>query len=187
METRFFRQEDKNTCGIAVLRTILLDVFKIKESEESLVSLAEKLYRKEYREKYGCAPRNDRYKIYSYGTARISHFVNIGRYFELEAFLTSQGDVDDLKKVIDIGLWPIIHRPFEEDGEGHYILAYHYNHSMYVFNPANGREYGRKRESYPLFDRKWRFPKINEKWFLFLFPKDAEIPFKDKGRVYKLK
>lgn len=187
METRFFRQENKNTCGIAVLRTDLWDNFKIKESEKSLVNLAEDLYKRMYKEKYGCAPTNDEYKIYSHGTARISHFINIGRYFELNTFLTSRGNLDDLKKVMDMGFWPIIHRPFEEDGDGHYILTYHYNHSMYIFNPANGREYGRKRESYSLFDRKWRFPRINEKWFLCLFPKDVEIPIKDKGRIYKLK
>ncbi len=187
METKFFRQEHKNTCGMAILRTILRDNFKIKEKEKSLVTLAEELYKRRYKQIYGCDPTNEYHRIYHYGTARVSHFINIGHYFELNAFSARDGKVDDLKKVIDMGYWPILHRPFEEDGDGHYILSYNYNHSMYIFNPANGRAYGRKKESYPLFDRKWKFPNISEKWFLFLFPKDVEIPFKDKGRVFKLK
>lgn len=189
MGTRFFRQEHENTCGIAVLRTILWDIFKIKETEKSLIKLAEREYIKKFKEQYGCEPTNEQYKIYSHGTTRISHFVNIGRSFDLETFLTSQGKVEDLKKVIDMGYWPILHRPFEEDKEGHYILSYSYNHSMYIFNPANGREYGRKKESYPLFNKKWVYPTSEggEKWFLLLHPKDVEIPIKDKGRIYKLK
>ena len=85
MTTKFFRQEDGNTCGMAVLRTILFDNFKIKESEESLVAIAEKEYKRQYAKKHGCNPPNDYYKIYSHGTARISHFVNIGRSFELNS------------------------------------------------------------------------------------------------------
>lgn len=174
---KFHRQLDKNACGIASIRAVLENGFRIVKTEKNLINLAEMIYEFLH---YGNPPNNDYIiadRIEQKGNgARVYHLANIGKAFGLRAFSSSRGKVSDLIWLLDNGIPPIIHRPFEEDGKGHYVVPYAYNHSMYVFNPAKG--YGCIKEPYPLFDRKWSFG--GERWFFILYKPGFKVPFKGR-------
>lgn len=163
-----FLQEHSCSCGIASLRTVFYNLFGIEKDEESLINLAEDIYKY----KSNGNPILDEYKIKEYGTD-VYHFLNLAEHFGLKTFSDSKGNVDLLKSLIDSGAWPIIHRRSdEEDNEGHYVLIYGYdNGSIYVFDPA-GPDHGLMEEPYELFYNKWEFSdefNDKERWFIFFY------------------
>jgi len=184
MRRRFFSQEHPSTCGIAVIRTVLCNNFGIKTKEDHLISLAEESRDERFYED-GLNKKEtnllNNYKIKEKGTD-ILDILSIAENYGLKAFSKSYGSIDNLKYLMDNGIWPIIHRPWGEEKDGHYVLPYFYNHSMYLFDPYPSQwEGGRKKENYNLFDEKW-VDKKGFKWFIFLYKdnKDFKIPFKGK-------
>ncbi len=173
MAPKSYKQKHSSTCGIAVIRNILKNKFNINRTQDYLVKLAERLYKQKHDNK----PINTRYKIKENGTD-VYHFINLAKYFKLKVFSKSFGNIRHLKFLINQGIWPILHRPSELDGDGHYIIVLGYSGSyIYLFDPSklNG---GLKKESYKTFINKWTF--LNERWFIFYYKDKLNLPFKGK-------
>ena len=167
----FYDQEHPTTCGIALIRTVLENNFNIKRTENYLIELAEKLYLAKSKR----IPQKE-YKIKVYGTD-VYHFKNLAECYGLKTFTKKNGEIKDLEHLIDNSVWPIIHRKFEEDHDGHYLLVYNYDNQVYLFDPILKGIF--KQESYEEFDEKWLFK--DEKWFIFLYKGGSiQIPFRGK-------
>jgi hypothetical protein len=150
----------------------LKNKFEIIKDETSLIRLAERLYEQKHRNL-----KHNKYKIKENGTD-VYHLVNLAKYFRLSAFSKSQGSLRNIKFLIDQGIWPIIHRPFERDGDGHYLLVIDYNkHYFILFDPAKKHRY-LALETSKGFYKKWKYK--NERWFIFFYKNKFMIPFKGK-------
>jgi hypothetical protein len=168
----FYDQGHPHACGIALIRTVLENKFGIKRTEDSLIKRAQNLYK----EKCNGIPNQKEYQIKKYGTD-VYHFKNLAEYYGLKAFSKGNGEIDNLKYLIDNGIWPIVHREFEEDHDGHYVLVYNYNSLICLFDPILDGVF--KDETYHEFDDKWLFK--NQKWLIFFYEQGKiKIPFKGK-------
>lgn len=170
---RLYKQQHPNTCGISVAKNILKNKFKIHIAEHSLTKLAEYLYKRKNK------PRlSQYYKIRDYGTD-VYHFRNLANYFKLKAFSKSNGAISNIKYLIDKGIWPIIHRAYERDGEGHYLIVIDYDrNSILLFDPSREND-GLRIESHREFYRKWLFNR--ERWLIFFYKKgQVKMPFAGK-------
>ena len=165
----FFEQETLETCGASIARNILYNIYNIKEGEKNLVDII----------KYYNPSRDIKRKGIG-----VNDIANLGRLFGLKTFSRKHGNINEIKTLIDDDMWPIIHRPlgFNEDYDGHYVLSYFYNHSIYVFDPYSEGG-GIKTETYEEFNNKWNYPKDSknpETWFMFFYKNNIKIPFKGK-------
>ena len=176
MALKFYKQQHPSTCGIAVFRTMLGNKFNLHKTELSLIRLAETLYKKKYHPK----AKNEDYKIKKEGTS-VTHFASIAKYFGFRAFSKSWGTIRELKYLLYRGVFPIIHRPFVLDNDGHYLMVTGYTKThIILFDPARGTP-NLKEETYKEFYKKWYFPQMDERWFIFFYYEgDLKISFRGK-------
>ena len=168
----FYSQKYRSSCGIALIRAVFENKFNVKREEDTLIKRAQKLYE----DKCNGNPHQETYTIRGHGTD-VYHFKNLAEYYGLKAFSKKNGKIEDLEFLIDNSVWPIIHRKFEEDHDGHYLLVYNYDNQVYLFDPILKGIF--KQESYEEFDEKWLFK--DEKWFIFLYKENSiKIPFRGK-------
>mgnify|MGYP001616560272 FL=1 len=102
----------------------------------------------------------------------------IASYHNLSIYKDPNGTINKIMKLIDIGLWPIVHRPFELDGDGHYIIVYNINGKVQFFDPSR-EDGGFKEEDYDEFYNKWYLD--GERWFMIMYDKvkhQDKIPVK---------
>jgi hypothetical protein len=160
-----FPLEVPNTCGIAVSRTILYNNHDITTLEETLIEIAGG---PKIKTKHSYKPK---YDILGDGTD-LPSLELIAKEHDLEVFSESNGKLEHLKSFLDMNLWPIIHRPFELDGDGHYVLVYGFNGRIQIFDPSPVKTGQVKEESYDHFYDKWYYKDTDERWFgVFYDPK----------------
>jgi len=167
---KLHKQQHPNTCGISVAQNILKNKFRIHVAEHSLIRLAEYLYKRKNKSRI-----SQYYRIKDYGTD-VYHFKNLAKYFKLKTFSKSNGTIRNIKYLIDNGIWPIIHRSYETDGEGHYLIVIDYDkNSILLFDPSREND-GLRIESHKEFYKKWLFNK--ERWLIFFYRNgEIKIPF----------
>ncbi len=162
----FRLQEDESTCGIALIRNILEHKFGIIKTEKELIELAEKIYEEKNKENIDLS-----YKILDNGTDDY-HFFNIAEYYNLNTINSYNGDIEEIKDLLGKGLWLIVHRPFELDHDGHYVLVYGFGDNyLHLFDPAREAT-SIKSESCKDFYDKWAYPKNSndpERWFIAFY------------------
>ena len=173
----FYRSKKKDLCGTLAQKVILFNNFSINISENELI---------EIQQSFNGKPKPPEWEILVNGT-HVYHIENVSKHFKLRIFTTPRGESSHLEYLLDNGIWPIIHRPFEEDGKGHYIVVHDYgNHYFHLYNPIKNCDMLRK-EHYHEFEKKWIYPdpkrnpkaKMKERWFMFFYePGKLIIPFK---------
>ena len=168
-------QENSTTCGLASLRNSLLLSYGLNLSESVLLEKAQEIYSR-YKKKDLIL----RDGIGPWGISRLikenlADIVGIS----LNVFMTTHGTIEQLEKIIQIGTYPLIHRTFHEDKEGHYELILgtdqnnvHLHNSARYVNTSGVHTKSRKEFN----DKWWDFN--GERWFLAHYPANIILPRK---------
>lgn len=169
--TKFFRQENDGTCGLAAVRNVLYNVF-------GTPCLEEKMRRMVLSHEHACDIKE------GLGPASLAC---IAKQYGLKAFTRKNGSVGELVYFLEKGLWPIIHRLSDDSSpDGHYLVVHKHGFNphrrIYIFDP-DGVDGGIRVELADMFDKKWNYPPKSlrpEKWYMILCPEEVKIPFKGR-------
>jgi len=159
----FYYQENDSTCGVGAGRSHLINCHGIPLSEKEIIEKAE--------------ISSSRHTILKDGLdvpnwQKLAKELNLNFSEDVSGNIDKDvsGNIDNLVRLTKDGILPIIHRPSEIDGEGHYIIVYEANHMISFFDPYN--EFGGlKKENREEFYQKWYSPELKERWYMFLTKK----------------
>ena len=168
-------QEGNALCGVAVGKAFLYNCLKIPLTTAEFIERAQTGH--EIIEETQTGAILKRHNIVEDGVDE-PNWDKLANYHNLNVYKDPNGDIDKLKHVLELGLWPIVHRPFEEDGDGHYIIVHNVNGKVQFFDPS--KEIGGfKEESYEEFYNKWYLDSDGERWFMVMYDKTKHpIPVK---------
>jgi len=174
-------QEDvENSCGTCCIRTVLLLNYRIMSREQDMWKLMKETLDVKGDIKDGTSP------MQIAGIMRHIHSKEKLTYKEkeiggLKFFMSSRGDLGQLKYWTDNGLLPIINRPRHENNWGnHYEVVLGLDKDfVYLYNPANYASTSgfHKRRSEEFMSHWWLNTHGNDRWYITAVPETENKRF----------
>lgn len=202
LEELLFRQQHKSACGISAVRVALYRQAGVYYSEDEMIDLLDDAFitalenrqnntRAEVLESFKrkMIKNHPQLDFFEKGIIRnmgmdAYNFSLLAEISGLKAFSTKKGKPDYLEYLLGSDVTPIIHRPSEGDGEGHYLAVTGCDNGfVQLFDPAmdyNNLLWEPREE----FNAKWFYPPFRERLLVFFHDSSLRIPFEGREMPY---